>query len=112
MRTNIDIDDELMRQAMAATGATTKKAAVEEALRLFVDIKGQGAIRELRGTVTWCGPDDDWFAPDPLDPGWAEEMARRGISKPNGTKIPESTAVGADEEPVSSRKLTGTHGYR
>jgi len=33
MRTNIEIDDELMRQAMAATGATSKKAAVEASLR-------------------------------------------------------------------------------
>ena len=33
MRTNIDIDDELMAQAMKATGQRTKKAAVEEALR-------------------------------------------------------------------------------
>ena len=110
MRTNIDIDDELMRQAMTASNAPSKKAVVEEALRLFVDIKGQGAIRELRGTMTWCGPDDEWFAPDPLDPGWAEEMARRGISRPKVTKAPESTPVEADEELVPSRTLTGTHG--
>jgi Arc/MetJ family transcription regulator len=70
MRTNIEIDDELMRKAMEATGAPTKKAAVEEALRILVQIKGQSALNELWGTVTWCGPDDDWFAPDPLDPEW------------------------------------------
>jgi Arc/MetJ family transcription regulator len=39
MRTNIDIDDELMRQAMAATGTTTKKAAVEACLRKLVAVK-------------------------------------------------------------------------
>jgi len=39
MRTNIDIDDELMRQAMAATGTTTKKAAVEACLRKLVALK-------------------------------------------------------------------------
>jgi Arc/MetJ family transcription regulator len=75
MRTNIEIDDELMQQAMAATKTSTKKAAVEHALRLAVQLKRQGeAIEGLRGLATWVGPDDDWFAPDPLaaDPS-AEE---------------------------------------
>jgi Arc/MetJ family transcription regulator len=39
MRTNIDIDDELMREAMEATGAATKKAAVETSLRKLVALK-------------------------------------------------------------------------
>jgi len=39
MRTNIEIDDELMRQAMKATGAATKKAAVEACLRKLVALK-------------------------------------------------------------------------
>ena len=39
MRTNIEIDDELMRQAMAATGTTTKKAAVDACLRKLVALK-------------------------------------------------------------------------
>jgi Arc/MetJ family transcription regulator len=64
MRTNIDIDDELMKQAMKATGASTKKAAVEESLKLAVQLKAQEGIRMLRGNVVWRGPDDDWFASD------------------------------------------------
>jgi Arc/MetJ family transcription regulator len=64
MRTNIEIDDELMGQAMKATGAATKKAAVEAALRQIVQVKAQGAIRKLRGKVVWRGHDDDWFASD------------------------------------------------
>ncbi len=36
MRTNIDVDDELMEKAMRATGQRTKKAAVEEALRQVI----------------------------------------------------------------------------
>jgi len=36
MRTNIDIDDDLLTQAMGATGLATKKATVEEALRRLV----------------------------------------------------------------------------
>jgi Arc/MetJ family transcription regulator len=39
MRTNIDIDDKLMRQAMKATGASTKKAVVEACLRKLVALK-------------------------------------------------------------------------
>lgn len=59
MRTNIDIDDELMAEAMKSTGAVTKKAAVEEALRLLVRIKGQSKIRGLRGKVQWEGDLND-----------------------------------------------------
>ena len=44
MRTNIDIDDRLMRQAMRSSRASTKRAVVEEALRLLIDTKGQAAI--------------------------------------------------------------------
>jgi len=55
MRTNIDIDDRLMRQAMRRSGARTKRAAVEEGLRLLIQTKGQGAIRRLRGQVAWEG---------------------------------------------------------
>jgi Arc/MetJ family transcription regulator len=55
MRTNIDIDDRLMRPAMRITGARTKRAVVEEALRLLVRTKGQGNIRRLRGKIGWEG---------------------------------------------------------
>jgi Arc/MetJ family transcription regulator len=55
MRTNIDIDDRLMRQAMRSSGARTKRAAVEEGLRLLIHTKGQASIRRLRGKVTWQG---------------------------------------------------------
>lgn len=55
MRTNIDIDDELMDKAMRSTGAATKKAVVEQALRLLVRTRGQASIRKLRGTVKWEG---------------------------------------------------------
>ena len=55
MRTNIDIDDDLMREAMRASGARTKRAAVEQGLRLLIDVRGQRAIRRLRGKVKWTG---------------------------------------------------------
>ncbi len=55
MRTNIDIDDGLMRQAMAASDEPTKKAAVEKALRLMISLKAQEGIKKLRGKVKWEG---------------------------------------------------------
>jgi Arc/MetJ family transcription regulator len=55
MRTNIDIDDRLMRQAMRHSGTRTKKATVEAALRLLVETHAQTVIRRLRGKVRWEG---------------------------------------------------------
>lgn len=55
MRTNIEIDDQLLQQAMRRSGARTKKAAVEAGLRLLVDTHAQVAIRRLRGKVQWEG---------------------------------------------------------
>ena len=48
MRTNIVIDAALMADAMALSGAPTKKAVVEEALRLLVQVKAQQGLRALR----------------------------------------------------------------
>ncbi len=56
MRTNIEIDDKLMEQAMRISGTRTKKATVEAALALYIKLKSQAsAIRALRGTVDWEG---------------------------------------------------------
>ena len=55
MRTNIDIDDALLEQAMQSSGAPTKKAAVDTALRLLVQTHTQTSIRRLRGKVQWQG---------------------------------------------------------
>jgi len=55
MRTNIVIDNGLMQQAMRATGLSTKKAVVEEGLRLLIKVKAQEGIRRLRGKIEWEG---------------------------------------------------------
>jgi Arc/MetJ family transcription regulator len=55
MRTNIEIDDRLMRDALRASGGKTKRAVVEAALRLLVQTKAQAGIRRLRGQVEWDG---------------------------------------------------------
>ncbi|HLJ29293.1 MAG TPA: type II toxin-antitoxin system VapB family antitoxin [Candidatus Angelobacter sp.] len=55
MRTRIEIDDRLMREAIRCSGARTKKAAVEAGLRLLINTHAQTAIRRLRGKVRWEG---------------------------------------------------------
>lgn len=56
MRTNIDIDDALLAEAMRVTGATTKKQAVENALRESLERrKSREKIRALYGKVEWKG---------------------------------------------------------
>jgi Arc/MetJ family transcription regulator len=59
MRTNIEIDDQLMRKAMRSSGARTKRATVEEALRLLVQVRSQAGIRRLRGKIQWEGNLDE-----------------------------------------------------
>ena len=55
MRTNIDIDDALLAEAMRATGLTTKKATVEEGLRRLAQGHRYARTLALRGKVTWEG---------------------------------------------------------
>jgi len=55
MRTNIEIDDQLMHEAMRTSGKRTKRAAVEAGLRLLVQTRAQGKVRRLRGKVRWEG---------------------------------------------------------
>ena len=59
MRTNIDIDDDLMRDALKAGGFKTNKEAVEAGLRLIVKTCGQARIRRLRGSLKWEGSLDE-----------------------------------------------------
>jgi len=55
MRTNIDIDEKLLSQAMEAIGSATKRATVEAALRLTAQLKAQEGIRKWRGKIHWDG---------------------------------------------------------
>lgn len=55
MRTNIVIDDQLMREALRTTGLRTKKEAVELGLRTLLRLQQQADIRRLRGTLAWEG---------------------------------------------------------
>jgi Arc/MetJ family transcription regulator len=55
MRTNIEIDDRLMKDALRATGAKTKREAVELGLKTLVRLRVQEKARDLKGKITWEG---------------------------------------------------------
>ncbi len=55
MRTNIDIEDQLMADALRATGLKTKKDAVELGLRTLVRLSQQAEIKRFRGKLQWSG---------------------------------------------------------
>jgi Arc/MetJ family transcription regulator len=59
MRTNIEIDDKLMKEAMRSANTKTKKETVEAGLRMLIQIKAQTGIRKLRGKVKWEGDLDE-----------------------------------------------------
>ncbi len=59
MRTNIVIDDDLMKRAMRASGAKTKREAVERGLKMLVALKRQEMIRHYRGKLHWEGDLDE-----------------------------------------------------
>jgi Arc/MetJ family transcription regulator len=62
MRTNIEIDDKLMKDVLKATGARTKKEAVELGLKTLIRLNKQGDIRALRGQLKWSGDLDEMRA--------------------------------------------------
>jgi Arc/MetJ family transcription regulator len=55
MRTDIVIDDALMKEALKLTGAKTKREAVELGLRTVVRIKRQERIKHHKGKLQWEG---------------------------------------------------------
>ena len=59
MRTNIEIDDDLMAQVLKATGIKTKREAVEEGLKTLLRFKQQEKVREYRGKLKWTGDLDE-----------------------------------------------------
>ena len=55
MRTNIVIDDQLMKETLRLTGLRTKREAVELGLRTIVRLRKQEEIRKFRGKLKWQG---------------------------------------------------------
>lgn len=59
MRTNIEIDDRLMADTLAATGLKSKREAVELGLKTLLRLKRQEEIRHVRGKLNWQGDLDE-----------------------------------------------------
>jgi Arc/MetJ family transcription regulator len=55
VRTNIVIDDRLMRDTLRATGLKTKREVVELGLRTLLRLSRQREIKQLRGKLDWQG---------------------------------------------------------
>ncbi len=55
MRTNIVIDDKLMRETLRVTGLRTKRDAVELGLQTLVRLSKQADLRRFRGKLAWQG---------------------------------------------------------
>ena len=85
MRTNIEIDDELMKRAMKISGAQTKKAAVEQALQLLVRMKKQEeSLTSLFGILK---SEDDFEGPGGRDKDkWHEAEQRYAAEARPGRK--------------------------
>jgi Arc/MetJ family transcription regulator len=59
MRTNIVLDDAMVERAKTLTGLATKRAVVEEALRVLVSLHERALVRRLRGKLQWEGDLDE-----------------------------------------------------
>lgn len=55
MRTNIVIDDQLMADALKATGIKTKREVVEMGLKTLIKLKQQEKIKAFKGKLKWEG---------------------------------------------------------
>ncbi len=55
MRTNVVIEDALMKSALKLSGLKTKKDAIEAGLKLLVEFNRQVKVRDFRGKLKWVG---------------------------------------------------------
>ncbi len=55
MRTNIDIDERLMKDTLKITGLKTKREAVELGLETLLRLKRQEKAKKLKGKLRWEG---------------------------------------------------------
>lgn len=91
MRTNIDIDDDLMAAAMEAGGFKTKKEAVDAGLRLLARRKVYEGLLALRGKLHWDDSDEAWAK------GAAKDAAEMAVQEP-------AAPYAAPSRPAAARK--------
>ncbi len=69
MSESMSLDENLLSEARELTGIEGREAIINEALKLFVQVRRQDGLRRLRGKVTWEGNLDElrrgrWFDAD------------------------------------------------
>ena len=98
MRTNIDIDDDLMAKALSAGPFKTKKDAVEAGLKLLARQSAYREILKWRGKLKWEGDESiDWTAADPTTDAALPAQTRSGDADSAATAL-------AVHEPVTDWK--------
>ncbi|WP_024537591.1 type II toxin-antitoxin system VapB family antitoxin [Comamonas badia] len=106
MRTNIDIDDDLLAKAMHAGPFTTKKETVEAGLRLLARHAAYREILKWKGKLKWEGDESiDWTQPDPDEP--EEALAPQSAltaQEPRARYKPQSTAAAAGGDKKAGRR--------
>lgn len=104
MRTNIDIDDDLMSQAMKAGPYQTKKDAVEAGLRLLARQVAYREILKWRGKLKWEGDESiDWTQPETTAPALrVSESLPAGWPKPK--RAARKPAPAAEPTPKGKRR--------
>jgi Arc/MetJ family transcription regulator len=109
MRTNIDIDDDLMARAMQAGPYTTKKDAVEAGLKLLARQAAYREILKWRGKLPWEGDADaDWTQPlagepalpaaEPVPPAFGK------VASVGDAAVPATTPAPAAARPRRARR--------
>ena len=104
MRTNIEIDEVLIREAQHLSGLKTKRAVVDAALRMFVRVQHQKDVLQLAGKVKWEG-DLDAMREGRYE-GWDGELGRAILSGATSFEALAGrvTAGEIDPRPVSGRQ--------
>lgn len=104
MRTNIDIDDDLMSQAMKAGPYQTKKDAVEAGLKLLARQVAYREILKWRGKLKWEGDESiDWTQPEaPAPARTVSEALPAAWPKPK--RAGRESAAAAEPTPKSKRR--------
>ncbi|RUP28174.1 MAG: type II toxin-antitoxin system VapB family antitoxin [Curvibacter sp.] len=99
MRTNIDINGELLARAMEAGGFKTKKEAVEEGLRLLARKKIYDGLLALQGQLHW----------DDSDEGWAQASAQMTSQQGPAMAVAETPAPAYKTAPSVARPVKRRH---
>lgn len=105
MRTNIDIDDELLARAMQGGSFATKKETVEAGLRLLARQAAYREVLKWRGKLKWEGDESiDWVAANQAEQ--AELAAPHRVQEPD-PRLAASTAPAAAHSTKGQRRARG-----